>query len=284
MWFLLFDRVNSTNNKKKQAGFTLIEILLVIVLLGIVSIAAINAFDGNEDQARENITRLEMAELQKALLQFRRDNRELPCSIYRPGVYNPLDFRNNFGDVGFIDAFVLPAGGASQAVWQDWCLSALNNASNEVQASNALFMLNTFPYDIADPDLAALTWNRSTQLGWNGPYISKEGLTDGWGNPYLLLEAELTLGQNHRCEADSGDYAIDSSTGNYVCVAANDAAFDPVTDILPADIARIVSSGPDGILDSEISNYDVAKTNPDPEVIDDPCIPQNDDFVLCLLR
>jgi len=286
MRILLFCRPASHDNlaRYRQSGFTLIELLLIVVMIGVLSIAAINAFDGNEEQARENITRLEMAELQKALLQFRRDNRELPCRIYRPGVFNPLDFRNNYGDVGFIDAFVLPAGGASQAEWQNWCLEPVINATNNRQASNALFMLNTFPYEIADPDLAALTWDRSTQSGWNGPYISQEGLTDGWGKPYLLLEAELTLGQNHRCENDAGSYAVDSSTGNYICVDATDPAFEPGTDILPADIARIVSTGPDGILDSDISSYDVAKTDPDPSVIDDPCIAQNDDFVLCLLR
>src|SRR6056297_1638931 len=84
MGLLLFNRQHHNMQRRQplQSGFTLIESLMVIVLLGVVSIAAINAFDGNEDQARENLTRLELSELQKALLQFRRDNRELPCQVY----------------------------------------------------------------------------------------------------------------------------------------------------------------------------------------------------------
>lgn len=276
MWFLLFNRHRQKNGCTmpiNDAGFTLIELLLIIVLIGILSIAAINAYEGNEDQARENLTRLELVELQKALLQFRRDNRELPCRIYRSGTFNPFDFRNDFGDAGFIDSFDLPAGGATLATWQSWCQDDFSNAGTSI-ASNALYMVNAFPYEIAD--YANLTWNRSTQLGWNGPYISQEGLVDGWGNPYLLLEPELAYDQTYRCENDSGDYAIDGTSGEYICLSANDPAFNDTTDILPADIARIVSVGPDGVLDSGLSAYTLPT--------DDPCVAQNDDFVLCLLR
>lgn len=275
MWFLLFNRHgnNGDSQTNKHAGFTLIELLLIIVLLGILSVAAINAFDGNEDQARENITRLELVELQKALLQFRRDNRELPCRIYRVGSYNPYDFRTDFGDAGFIDSFDLPAGGATLATWQAWCLADFSNGIETI-ASNALYMISVFPYEIADH--VSLTWNRNTQLGWNGPYVSHEGLLDGWGNPYVLLEPELTYDQTYRCENDSGDYAIDGGTGEYVCLSANDPLFNDVTDILPANIARIASAGPDGILDSDLSAYNL--------LLDDPCVAQNDDLVQCLLR
>ncbi|WP_273150269.1 type II secretion system protein GspG [Methylophaga thiooxydans] len=278
MRLLLFYRLASFNHltSGRQSGFTLIELLLIVVLLGVLSIAAINAFDGNEEQARLNITRLEMSELQKTLLQFRRDNRELPCRVYRSGVFNPLELRNSVGDAGFINTFDLPAGGASALDWQDWCSDNVTSSGQKV-ASNAIYMLNTFPYVVSAPDLSALIWNRNTQLGWNGPYISQEGLTDGWGNPYLLLESELTFNQTYRCENDSGSYAIDGTTGDYICLSPNDPAFNDTTDILPADIARIVSSGPDGVIDSELSNYDLT-------IPEDPCLAQGDDLVLCLLR
>lgn len=277
MWFLLFYRPVFRHShhqaRIRQSGFTLIELLLIVVMIGVLSIAAINAFDGNEEQARENITQLEMVELQKALLQFRRDNRELPCRIYRFGIYNPLVFRADFGDAGFIDQFTLPAGAASSDEWRDWCQGNLKN-SGRVVAANGLYALNTFPYEIAD--FADLSWNRNSQTGWNGPYISQEGLTDAWGKPYLLLEPELTFDQTYRCEDDAGSYAIDATTGHFICVSANDPGFNAATDILPADIARIASKGPDGILDSHLGAYTLTT--------DDPCVARNDDFVLCLLR
>jgi len=281
MRFLLFYRKHPAQKiTDSQSGFTLIELLLIVVMIGVLSIAAINAFDGNEEQARENITRLEMAELQKALLQFRRDNRELPCRVYRSGVFNPLELRNSVGDAGFIDTFDLPSGGAASD-WEEWCGENVTN-SGQIVASNAVYMLNTFPYVVSDPDLAAFIWNRNTQLGWNGSYISQEGLTDGWGNPYLLLEPELTFNQTYRCENDSGSYAVDGASGDYICLSPNDPAFNDTTDILPANIARIVSSGPDGVIKSQLFNYDLEGI--DPDIPDDPCLAQEDDLVLCLLR
>jgi len=276
MRILLFCRLPHSKPlaQYRQSGFTLIELLLIVVMIGVISIAAINAFDGNEEQARENITRLEMAELQKALLQFRRDNRELPCTVYRQGAFNPFDLRNNYGDEDFIDIFVLPAGGASLLDWQGWCLAALSNGSKTL-ASNGLYMLNAFPYKYDEPELVALTWNRNTQLGWNGPYISQEGLTDGWGNRYVLMEPELSYDSTYRCQDNAGDYAINGD-GEYICLPPNDPGFNISTDILPADIARIVSAGPDGVIDSLLTDYSLPA--------DDPCIAQNDDFVLCLLR
>jgi type II secretory pathway pseudopilin PulG len=274
MRFLLFFREDYFfRSGLRESGFTLIELLLIVVLIGVVSIAAINAFDGNEEQARENITRLEMVELQKALLQFRRDNREFPCMVYRSGTYNPFEFRAGFSDTDFIDGFTFPASGASRSDWQGWCGEAFEGTTRTI-ASNALYILNTFPYEITNH--AELTWNRSTQLGWKGPYISQEGLTDGWGNPYLLLEPELSYEQTYRCENDTGAYAIDGSTGEYVCLSVHDPAFNDSTDILPANIARIVSMGSDGVIQSGLSNYTLPT--------DDPCIAQGDDFVLCLLR
>lgn len=277
MWFLLFDRVNSTNNKKKQAGFTLIEILLVIVLLGIVSIAAINAFDGNEDQARENVTRLEMAELQKALLQSRRDNRELPCMVYRQGDFSPntindVNAHENYND--FTNGFDLTPVPADAAAWQDWCQDDFSNTSGETIASNALVMLNMFPYDIAEFDF--LLWNGSTQQGWNGPYISREGLTDSWGNPYILLDPELTYGARYRCLVNSGGDDYDLTGDLYDCRTPSDPAFVAADHILPADTARIISPGPDGQIDPD---YDA-----NPVSGNDPCIAEGDDLILCLMR
>jgi prepilin-type N-terminal cleavage/methylation domain-containing protein len=272
MRFLLFVRHNLNDKKIKscQKGFTLIELLLVITLVAILAIAAISSFDGTEEQGRQNITRLEMAELQKALLQFRRDNRELPCMVYRHGNYSPD--KDSMTRLDFADLTATP----NLSNYHDWCDDSYVDAGNDViQPDNALSMLNTFPYPVTT-DNTDLMWNRDSQRGWNGPYINVEGLTDGWGNRYRLLDPELSFNQLYRCENDSGSYAIDGTTDEYICLSPNDPVFDNATDILPADIARIVSTGPDGILDSELSEYTLP--------VDDPCVARGDDFVLCLLR
>lgn len=271
MWFLLFNRFHCTNSgdTTQQAGFTLVELLLIIVLLGILSVAAINAFDGNEDQARENITRLEMAELQKALLQFRRDNRELPCMVYSSGNYYPDE--TNMTRLDFDDLPATPSTTELAA----WCDDSLEDSGNDIaQADNGLSMLNQFPYPITASN-ANLMWDQNTQRGWNGPYISDDTLLDGWGNRYRLLDPELSYNQLYRCLINGSGDDYELVSGQYDCLPPSDISF--TTDhVLPADIARIVSTGPDGVLDS---SFDA-----DPGSGDDPCVAEGDDLVLCLLR
>lgn len=59
-------------------GFTLIELLVVIGLLAILAAGALISFDGVREGAKTDIARADMAEIRKALLQFRRDVRHFP--------------------------------------------------------------------------------------------------------------------------------------------------------------------------------------------------------------
>lgn len=248
--------------KTKMAGVTLLELLAVIALIAILSTAALVSFDGTDEQARIDLTRQELAELRKAAMQFRRDNRELPCRVYRKGQYQPDDV--NMTELSFPDT-----SGWLAADFADWCANA-----DVSQDDNALSMLNRFPFGDID-SYRDLLWNPDVKLGWNGPYISKEGLTDAWGNNYRLLDPELDYSQAYRCRATGTDsYYIDSTSGNYSCLTPNDEDWDPSTYILPANVARVVSSGPNGIFETDVSNY----------LITDPCVAQGDDLVLCLLR
>ena len=278
MRFLLFIRYRDTNHLacQRSSGFTLIELLLVISLLAVLAIAAINAFDGNEEQARYNITRLEMVELQKALLQFRKDNREFPCRTFRTGEYNPLQFAVNYGITDFNGDFTLPASNTSQ-LWQNWCIETYPADENQpAKASYALLMLNEFPYVASDH--GALFWNRNTQSGWNGPYISQSALTDGWGEPYLLLNSELDYDQSFYCQQNgTSPQQLNVIDDEYLCLSATAGSL-PADYTIKGNIVRIVSTGPNKTLESSTSSYDLVTQN--------PCEPisGSDDIVLCLLR
>lgn len=278
---LLFNRQHFCQPENRpQSGFTLIELLLIIVLLGVLAVAAINAFEGNEDQGRKNITRLEMAGLQKALLQFHRDNRELPCKAYLDGRFSPNTINAEFGTanyLGFTDDYLQGTVPANAAEWKAWCQDDFVSNGNVI-SSNALRMLNAFPYDITQFDF--LLWQSNRQSGWNGPYISREGLTDGWGNPYLLADPELAFNQRYRCFADA-DGAYDLTGDAYDCQPITTVSV-PADYPLPADIVRIISTGANGILESffDETTLDAA----DPADRDDPCVAEGDDLVLCILR
>lgn len=279
MWFLLFDR-QTQDKKTAQRGFTLIEILLVILLIGVISVAAINAFEGNEDEARYNLTKLELAELQKALLIFRKDNREMPCLVYvsEPQKFTPFlpDFSTDMSRLDFSsDETTVPATPDSYESYAQWCSESLKNSDNEdvIQNDNALSILNKFPFPL-NSDNGDLLWNQDTQTGWNGPYISEEGLTDGWGNPYKLLDPELAHEQRFRC-ADNGSGQYDLTGDTYDCLPAQQipSAGDYP---LAGNIVRIASHGPDGIFESATKDYILPA--------EDPCVPKGDDLVRCLLR
>ncbi|PCJ32737.1 MAG: hypothetical protein COA90_02075 [Gammaproteobacteria bacterium] len=256
---LLFFPTPLATNSSRQTGFTLIELLVVITLLAIVASIAVTGYDDVSEQARIDTTKFEMAELRKALLQFRRDNRELPCRVYRDGTYSP----DKSSMVLNFDS--LAAASPTREAYDAWCM---NQAATD-QLDSGLSILNQFPYDTTAE--LPLLWNPDTKLGWNGPYINNQGITDGWGKQFILVDPELDYGVSYRCENDgSDDYAI--TAGLYKCINPDHVDWDEDDFTKDANIARVVSVGPDGQYDG------LNLTN--------PCQPatDSDDLVLCLLK
>ena len=257
----------------RNAGFTLLELLAVIMLLGVLAGGALIAYEGVQDDGEYSLARFEMAEIRKALLQFRRDTRELPCRVYRAGDYR-LDVDEmllNFKDA---DGNELLASSTAEKEHR-WCRNGFFTDEAIVQQDSGLSMLHRFPYDETDSAHTGKLWNPDTRRGWHGPYINEQGLTDPWGQRYSLLDPELTYPASYRCRKSGANYAV--VDGEYDCLSADDADFDSSTYTLPANVARLVSLGPNGRLDSDV-NY----ANVDEEA--DWCQPSEDDLVLCLFR
>lgn len=157
-----------------ESGFTLLELLTVIVLLGIMAGIAVVSYDGVQEQALCEATRFEMAELRKALLQFRRDSGT-----------NDFPGQGQYGCDPDMD-FPLEAGTGNARI--DWCKSEAN-----------FWMLFVDPLDNG--------WDPDTHRGWHGPYlqrksglISYEGVDDVWGitDPYQSPFILVDLGDDKR--------------------------------------------------------------------------------------
>ncbi len=192
-----------------QSGFTLLELLVVITLLGIISGSVVLSYDDLQDQGREDVVRFEMAEMRKALLQFRRDSgsNDFPTQ----GQYDCTDTANgNPGDVNPLMSFP-PVAGSSDAEKIAWCQSPAN-----------LWMLFTDRFGRSEAD----QWNEDTKRCWNGPYLRNRqipvdfdtesvlaGILDPYGNPYLLEDMNtedarvVSMGQNGLYEGENASNA-----------------------------------------------------------------------------
>lgn len=239
--------------KANMAGFTLLELLAVIALLAILAAGALVAYDGTDEQARIDVTKMEMAELRTALLQFRRDTGAFPCGVYHEPNADG-DVRAYSLDLNNMNLPDMPVPTAELDKQAEWC------------EKYGLLMLVEYPFELEETEQHRL-WNPDTKRGWNGAYISRDGLTDAWGNRYRLINPELDYARPPAMcippEISAQFYTCRSiNDPDYV---ANSAAYSEF-----GDIARIISVGPNGNNDSLSAA--------------DPCVAGGDDLVLCLLR
>ena len=69
-------------NRKRKAGFTLVELLVVITILGILGAVAVTNVIGHLEQSRITATRTSIAEIEKAVQIFAMGhNGKLPDSL-----------------------------------------------------------------------------------------------------------------------------------------------------------------------------------------------------------
>ncbi len=69
-----------TNRPKFYAGFTLIEIMVVIVILGILATLIIPRFMGREEEARRTMARVQMESMETALKLYKLDSGVYPST------------------------------------------------------------------------------------------------------------------------------------------------------------------------------------------------------------
>jgi general secretion pathway protein G len=69
-----------TNRPKFYPGFTLIEIMVVIVILGILATLIIPRFMGREEEARRTMARVQMESMETALKLYKLDNGAYPST------------------------------------------------------------------------------------------------------------------------------------------------------------------------------------------------------------
>lgn len=121
----------------RSAGFTLVELLVVISIIAILSVIGITVFTGVQNSARISSTKEELRRLQQAMIRYKINNGELPppgdscpnctsdnntrAQLMRDGPLNPTNglSSSSYGGpyIASIEEFVFDAWGI--AYWYD---------------------------------------------------------------------------------------------------------------------------------------------------------------------
>jgi prepilin-type N-terminal cleavage/methylation domain-containing protein len=67
--------------KKKTAGFTLVELIVVIAILGLLATVSLVSFRGTQIKSRDVQRKNDLAQIQKALELYYNDYKQYPLSI-----------------------------------------------------------------------------------------------------------------------------------------------------------------------------------------------------------
>ena len=132
----------------KNKGFTLIELVIVMVLVGIIAAVAIPRFWDLINPSKTNVTKHRLEDIRKSIV----GNPDMTGA----GTSSARGFRGDTGlwPVQLPDLVTQPANGLTDA-----------GASSPVS-----------------------NWNRYTRKGWNGPYVDASGgayLVDAWGVSFV---------------------------------------------------------------------------------------------------
>lgn len=68
------------NNKQKRAGFTLIEIMVVIIILGLLAAFVIPNITGKSEEAKQKLVCVQMKSIAEGLKMFKLDNSSYPTT------------------------------------------------------------------------------------------------------------------------------------------------------------------------------------------------------------
>jgi general secretion pathway protein G len=66
------------NNVRTSRGFTIVELLIVIVVLGILAALVLNTYSGAQERAKITQAKSDMATIKRAMLAYKAEEGELP--------------------------------------------------------------------------------------------------------------------------------------------------------------------------------------------------------------
>jgi len=104
--------MKGTHNKKQRRGFTMIELMAVLIIMGLLFAVVANNFMGQTDKARKITTRANLKLLHDAVKSFKMDTGRYPTEEEGLSVLidPPMDVMN-YQEGGYLDRTELPLDG-----------------------------------------------------------------------------------------------------------------------------------------------------------------------------
>lgn len=102
--------------KKTTSGFTIVELLIVIVVIAILAAITIVAYNGIQGRARDSQRLSDMKTIQKALEIYKTNNGIYPAAVITPNTGGFETSTNGTNATNFLSALVGPNGVSSISV------------------------------------------------------------------------------------------------------------------------------------------------------------------------
>jgi len=83
---------------KKEKGFTLVELMIVIIILAVLTGIAIPSYMALRNRARESATEVEMKNIATALELYMADKEEYPATLAITDYMNPVPANDSWGN------------------------------------------------------------------------------------------------------------------------------------------------------------------------------------------
>jgi general secretion pathway protein G len=90
--------VHGASAARRMAGFTLVEILIVVVILGILATVVVPQFSNASAQARENTLKDELRYLRTQIVVFKAQHRDIAPGVMAPFADQMILFTDELGN------------------------------------------------------------------------------------------------------------------------------------------------------------------------------------------
>jgi general secretion pathway protein G len=105
-------KMNGKQKRKSRAGFTMVELMAVLIILGLLAAVVVRNFVGQTDKARVTTTKTNLRLLHNAVNQFKMDTGRFPTEEEGLLVLvEPLEDITNYQPGGYLETTDLPKDG-----------------------------------------------------------------------------------------------------------------------------------------------------------------------------